>query len=94
MNKQTFTQALKAKRPYAFTDDGISLLFDYFKLIDLNIPLRDWYIETYSEEIAEGYDVAIDKDPAQTIKNVTRYLDDNTVLIGVTPDNNIIYKDF
>ena len=97
-----FKREFKAIRPNNFTDEGLIVLWDYLEEyenstgeeIDLDvIELCCDYSEDSLSNIVDSYSIDLEgeDDHEQAVKD---YLEDKTILVGITEEGNFIYQNF
>lgn len=105
INKSQFMDAFSnMNRADNFSYDALELLFDYFEEcescgdeIELDvISICCEYAESSVSELISDYHIDIDgeSDEAELIALVTEYLNENTILIGLTDENSFVYAQF
>lgn len=87
-----------------FSYEGLELLFDFFEELDENMELDVIAIccdfsELSLSEVLTQYDgitdeVLSDDNEVELIEYATDYLNDNTLLVGLTSDNKFIFQQF
>jgi hypothetical protein len=95
----SFNQFARAFEEYGrdnqFSQDALRLIYDYLFELDENIELDVIgtccdFVECYAEEAINYYGVEIDPedyfDPEEVLEEVSRQLERNTTVLGVTDD--------
>lgn len=98
VNIYQFRAAFKAMgRNDQFTYDGLGMLFDHFEdtapdaELDV-IAICCGYSEDSPEYIADQYDIDVrGMDEAQTLDAVLEYLNNNSLVVGVTDAGAVVY---
>lgn len=107
INKDQFRHAFQNMgRGEQFSYEALGLLFDYIEMIESEtgeqieldvIALCCDYSESTIQEVLSYYNI-IESDGDDTeeelIALITDYLQENTMLIGLTSDNTFIYQQF
>ena len=91
---------LKMGRKDSFSYEGLGILFDCFEECypDSELDVIDIcceYSEDTPESIAENYSVDIEgMDDSEILDAVTYYLNDHTMICGLTESGDIVYQQF
>jgi hypothetical protein len=100
INLSQFRDEFKAIRPDNFSYEGLEILYDY---IDEMIPNYDLdvielccdYSEESIEELIRSYSIDCDGiDDDEIDAHVLDYINDNSIVLGVTYDGSIVYQNF
>ncbi len=92
-----------SNRKEQFSYDALGMLFDYFEEIDSDMELDVIgiccdYAESTVEEVAESYSLEFssvdDGDKDGELEFVLSFLNEQTSVVGVTPDGSIVYAQF
>jgi hypothetical protein len=100
-----FHNAFKLRgRETQFSYDALELLFNYFEELETRenpieldvIAICCDYSECTHEEIANNYSIEDLEDLSIEDKNqaIEDFLNDNTILIGITSDSKLVYLQF
>ena len=100
INLSQFRDEFNAIRPNNFSYEGLEILYDY---IDEMIPDYDLdvielccdYSEASIKELIDSYDIDLDGIDSEEIDGtVLDYINDHSIVLGVTYDGSIVYQDF
>jgi hypothetical protein len=103
VNLHQFRQSFKEIRPNNFSYEGLEVLFNHFEQLEQDtnekiefdvIAICCDYIEEDFQEIDcidDISDKTIGMDESETAKKVAENLSEKTSVIGITPQNTIIY---
>ena len=108
VNLYNFRSAFyKMGRKDNFSWEGLKILFDYIEEIEqdtgeemeLDVIALCWdYAESFIDDLIRNYDIDMsdcDTDDEETIKEtVMKYMEQNTIVCGVTSDGSIVYEVF
>ena len=105
INKSEFRNAfIAAGRENQFSYEGLGLLFDWLENFysdassgeyDLDvIALCCDFSELSLNEVVSQYEIIESDGDAELLGLVTDYLQDRTLLVGVTSDNKFLFQDF
>ena len=105
INKSEFHSAFhRMDRGTQFSYDALELLFNYFEELETEehpieldvIAICCDYSEATYEEIASDYSIEDLEDLSIEDKNqaIEDFLNDRTILVGITSDNKLVYLQF
>ena len=105
INKSEFHSAFhRMDRGTQFSYDALDLLFNYFEEIETEehpieldvISICCDYSEATYKEIANNYSIEDLEDLSIEDKNqaIEDFLNDRTILVGITSDNKLVYLQF
>lgn len=105
INRSEFHSAFhRMDRGTQFSYDALDLLFNYFEELETEdhpieldvIAICCDYSEATYEEIASNYSIEDLEDLSIEDKNQTieDFLNDNTILLGITSDSKLVYLQF
>lgn len=105
INKSEFHSAFhRMDRGTQFSYDALELLFNYFEELETEehpieldvIAICCDYSEATYEEIASNYSIEDLEDLSIEDKNqaIEDFLNDRTILVGITSDNKLVYLQF
>ena len=100
INLSQFRDEFQSIRPNNFSYEGLEILYDY---IDEMIPDYDLdviglccdYSESSIKELIDSYDIDLDGiEPDEINGTVLDYINDHSIVLGVTYDGSIVYQNF
>ena len=100
INLSQFRDEFQSIRPNNFSYEGLEILYDY---IDEMIPDYDLdvielccdYSESSIKELIDSYDIDLDGiEPDEINGTVLDYINDHSIVLGVTYDVSIVYQNF
>ena len=102
VNESAFRDAFRAVRPDNFSWEGLGILFNYLEELEKEfgeeteldvIALCCDYSEDFFRDIAENYaiDIPEDYDDKEALDAVVEYLNDHSVVCGITANGFIVY---
>jgi len=101
ITRSAFIDAFRLCRPSNFSTGALDVLFDYLEELEEGcgepieldvIALCCDYTENSPEDIAAEYDVDIEGlDEEEVAEAVIDYLNDNTIVCGITAHGSIVY---
>jgi hypothetical protein len=105
LNKHQFIDAFKSWDTYAnnFSYEGLDLLYDWIIERDENIELDVvafccGFCEMSLDEVLSNYDVTDETlntdNETELLALATDYLEENTLLVGLTSNNTFIFQQF
>ena len=100
INLSQFRDEFNAIRPNNFTFEGLEILYDYVEEMipdfDLDvIALCCDYSEASIKELIDSYDIDLDGvHPEMIDEKVLDFINDNSIVLGVTYDGSIVYQSF
>jgi len=105
LNKHQFIDSFKSSDTYSnnFSYEGLELLYDWFDVSDENmeldvVALCCYFCEMSLDEVLSNYDVTDETlntdNETELLALATDYLEENTLLIGLTSDNTFIFQQF
>jgi hypothetical protein len=103
INFWEFEHEFNQCRPDNFTHDGLRILFDYFEEFEDNdgepveldvIAICCEWSELTREELIDNYDLSDEFDEFSTDNEIWDYLNDKTMVAGMTETGTIVFMDF
>jgi hypothetical protein len=100
INLSQFRDEFQAIRPNNFSYEGLEILYDFVEEMmpdyDLDvIELCCDYSEASIKELIDAFDIDLDGvHPEMIDEKVLDFINDNSIVLGVTYDGSIVYQDF
>jgi len=100
INLSQFRDEFQAIRPNNFSYEGLEILYDFVEEMMPNfeldvIALCCDFSEASIKELIATYDIDLDGiEPDEIDGAVLDYINDRSIVLGVTYDGSIVYQDF